>query len=457
MLGTPQGETLRLWDTPGFGDSVRLLRRMQQSGNPLGWFLSQVWDRWRDRPFWASQQALRHVADTSDLVLYLVSAAEEPQAAAYVGSEMALLRWVGKPVLVLLNQLGVPRDAALEAAEVQRWRDHLQPFDCVAAVLPLDAFARCWVQELVLLHAIEGALQGEQRDLMQRLGQAWTAQRLAVYHASVDALAHSMARLAGARVELSERGALRSGLRKLGAALGLGADERQPALLAQAQLVEQLDAELRASTAQLIELHGLAGQAQAELLQRLAEHFQLQLRWDEGKAALVGGALAGALVGLKADVAAGGLTLGGGMLAGGLLGALGAAGLARAVNLVRGSDKSWVAWNADALHAMLEAALLRYLAVAHFGRGRGQWERAESAPHWPLAVRDALAFEAQRWPTWAARDESAPPLAQRLRPVIDRLLRATLQRLYPQSPLPPAPLPPAPQPNVPQPNLPQPD
>ena len=51
---------------------------------------------------------------------------------------------------------------------------------------------------------------------------------------------------------------------------------------------------------------------------------------DESKAALIGGALTGALVGLKADVAAGGLTLGGGLLAGGLLGALGAAGLALA-------------------------------------------------------------------------------------------------------------------------------
>ena len=91
MLRTEGGETLRLWDTPGFGDSVRLLQRMQQSGNPLGWFLSQVWDRWRDRPFWASQQALRHVSETTDVVLYLVSAAEEPAAAAYVASEMALL------------------------------------------------------------------------------------------------------------------------------------------------------------------------------------------------------------------------------------------------------------------------------------------------------------------------------------------------------------------------------
>ena len=74
-----------------------------------------MWDRWRDRPFWASQQALRHVAETTDVVLYLVSAAEEPAAAAYVASEMELLAWVGKPVIVLLNQLGVPRENVVEA------------------------------------------------------------------------------------------------------------------------------------------------------------------------------------------------------------------------------------------------------------------------------------------------------------------------------------------------------
>lgn len=437
MLRTPQGESLRLWDTPGFGDSVRLLRRMQQSGNPLGWFLSQVWDRWRDRPFWASQLALRHVAETTDVVLYLVSAAEEPAAAAYVASEMALLRWVGKPVIVLLNQLGPPREGALEQAEVQRWREHLAPFEFVTQVLPLDAFARCWVQELVLLQAIEASLQGERRALMQRLSAAWRAQRLAVYEASVDALAQSMARLALAREELAERGALRAGLRKLGAALGLAADERNPALLAQAALAEALDAEVRASTTQVIELHGLAGRAQGEILQRLATHYQLTLRMDESKAALIGGALTGALVGLKADVAAGGLTLGGGLLAGGLLGALGAAGLARAVNLVRGTDRSWIAWNAEALDTLLEAALLRYLAVAHFGRGRGEWERAETAPHWLPVVEGALAAEADALASlWAQRGDDVSALAQQLRPVIDRALRATLQQLYPQSPLP---------------------
>ena len=111
LLRAPGGQTLTLWDTPGFGDSVRLVRRLRQAGNPVGWFLSEVWDRWRDRPFWAGQQVLRHVRERSDLLLYLVNAAEAPAASGYVAAEMELLDWVGKPVLVLLNQLGPPRGA----------------------------------------------------------------------------------------------------------------------------------------------------------------------------------------------------------------------------------------------------------------------------------------------------------------------------------------------------------
>ena len=161
LIVTEAGDRLRLWDTPGFGDSARLARRLRQRGEPLGWFLSEVWDRWRDHAFWASQQALRHVQAESDVVLYLVNAAESPQAAGYVAPEMDLLAWVGKPVLVLLNQLGAPRAAAQEAAEVEAWRTHLAHWPLVRAVLPLDAFARCWVHEATLLTAVQAVLQGE--------------------------------------------------------------------------------------------------------------------------------------------------------------------------------------------------------------------------------------------------------------------------------------------------------
>src|SRR4028119_568002 len=37
--------SLMLWDTPGFGDTARLVSRLRASRNPIGWFLTQVWDR----------------------------------------------------------------------------------------------------------------------------------------------------------------------------------------------------------------------------------------------------------------------------------------------------------------------------------------------------------------------------------------------------------------------------
>ena len=95
-----------------------------------------------------------------------------------------------------------------------------------------------------------------------------------------------------------------------------------------AALAARLDADIRQGTDALIQLHGLAGQASGEVLDQLARHFARRMPVDEGRAALWGGAVAGALAGLKADIASGGLTLGGGLLAGGVLGALGALGAA---------------------------------------------------------------------------------------------------------------------------------
>ncbi|MBA3625889.1 MAG: GTPase domain-containing protein, partial [Methylibium sp.] len=72
LIEAPGGERLELWDTPGFGDSVRLAKRLAQSGNPIGWFLGEVWDRFRDRAFWSAQRAVRNVLEEADVVLYLV-------------------------------------------------------------------------------------------------------------------------------------------------------------------------------------------------------------------------------------------------------------------------------------------------------------------------------------------------------------------------------------------------
>jgi hypothetical protein len=440
MLETPDGEALCLWDTPGFGDSGRLVKRLRQSSNPLGWFMSEVWDRWRDKPFWATQQALRNVRDEADVLLYLVNAAEAPEAAGYVQPEMELLAWVGKPVVVLLNQLGVPREAHDEEADVRRWREHLASYAHVAAVLPLDAFARCWVQEIALLRAIEATLQGERRALMGRLRAAWQARRLDTFEAAMQAVARSLARVATASEVVPAGAGLRERVRGVGAKLGLASAEGGPADAAQKALAVRLDAEVRSNTQELVRLHGLEGPVDAEILARVATHYDLRLRVDEGKAAVWGGVVTGALAGLKADLLTGGLTMGGGMLAGGLLGALGAAGLARTVNLVRGTERSWIAWNPEALDRMTEAGLLRYLAVAHFGRGRGEWARGESPPHWQAVVEAALAPQREALAgLWAARgnrlegDAEAERLAVELQPIVEQAALAALARLYPGS------------------------
>jgi hypothetical protein len=438
MIESAQGDRLQLWDTPGFGDSVRLAKRLRARGNALGWFIAEVWDRWRDRPLWASQQALRNVRDEADVMLYLVNVSEAPEAAGYVEPEMEILGWVGKPVIVLLNQLGAPREAAVEEADLLRWRNHLRPFAAVRAVIPMDAFARCWVQELTLLRAVESVLEGAQRDAMARLREAWRAQREHTFDAAMHSLAESLARIAGAKEQLIDARGLSARLRSVGVAvaqgMGMNKTAETPAALAQKALAQRLADEVRANTLALIHLHGLNGEVQGEILTRLATHYELRLRLDETQAAVWGGMVTGALVGLKADVLSGGLTLGGGLLAGGLIGALGAAGLARCVNLVRGTDRSWISWNAEALDQMVEAALLRYLAVAHFGRGRGDWAQGESPPHWKDVVARALAPQrAALALVWADRgDDDAPTsLAPALQPLLDSAARAALEALYP--------------------------
>ncbi len=406
LLRDGEGHELVLADTPGFGDSARLVRRMRQQGSPLGWFLSEVWDRWRDRAFWGDQQALRQVQGGTDVVLYLVNASEEGAALAYVEPEMELLAWVGKPVLVLLNQLGPPREPEIESAEVERWRSRLARWPLVREVLPLDAFARCWVQEAALLRAAQSVLPADRQPTMQVLADRWWAQREATFEQAMALLARSLAQTLAQRVPL-----------------GGDADAARRALLAGAE------ARTRDSTTALLALHGLEGRAQGDILARVAAQIDLHPRVHEGKAALWGGMLSGALMGLKADLVSGGLTMGGGMLAGGLLGALGAAGLAKGANKLRGTEQGWAGWPPSALRPLAQAALLRYLAVAHYGRGRGDFVEGESPAFWAAWVDEALApLDGPLRDAAEACLQGSP--ADTTSPLLRNAARTLLERLY---------------------------
>ena len=129
---------------------------------------------------------------------------------------------------------------------------------------------------------------------------------------------------------------------------------------------------------------------------------------NEGKAAVLGGVVSGALSGLAADLASGGLTFGAGLVTGGLLGALGAAGLARAFNLVRGRSTAYVRWGGEFLDGLVAAALIRYLAVAHYGRGRGEWTESEAPPFWKEWSQKHLAPRAAAFASlWAGATNAA--------------------------------------------------
>jgi len=436
MIESAQGDVLELWDTPGFGDSARLARKLRDLDHPIARFLAMTWDRWRDRASWSSQQAVRNVRDEADVVLYLVNASESPADAGYVAPEITILDWIGKPVIVLLNQTGRPRATDEEAADIARWRAALAPHPIVEDVLSLDAFARCWVQEGVLLRAVARALPTSKQPAFARLASAWRAERDAQFRAAMAAIAEPIAHAACDRVTLPNAG-VRGTLVDVGRAVGLARGRTDRAKqAAMRELATRLDDDIRTSTERLIEIHHLGGHAAEEVMVRLAEHLTTDAPLDERKAAVIGGFVSGALTGLAADLAAGGFTFGAGLLAGGVAGALGGAGLARGFNLVRGKRASIVAWSDAFVASLVPAAVLRYLAVAHFGRGRGDFAASEYPAFWRDAVT-AASGRAAGIPAAVARRNADPceadAIARALQDVLAELALDVLATLYPDA------------------------
>ncbi|VCU71024.1 GTPase Der [Pigmentiphaga humi] len=388
VLLAADGDELILWDTPGFGDSARLAKRLALAGNPVGWFLTEVWDRVRDRAFWLSQRALQAARDHADVVLYLVNAAEDPHDAGYVAPEMQILQWLDKPVLVLLNQMGPPRPAAQEQAEAARWARHLQPYGVVRGVLPLDAFARSWMHERALFDAIRDCLPAASQPAYARLTAAWDKRNLDRFRQSMALLAGQLAEAARDSEPVDEGSAVK-------AVLGLG---RTAAHAARERAMNALGTRLAASgsrtAARLLALHGLHGSAAERLDRRLRDRYAISAPVSVGQAGLLGAIASGAATGASADLLAGGLTLGSGMLLGALAGAASFAGAAFAINKARGTERATMRLNDEFLQTLVVASLLRYRAIIHFGRGRGDYVEGETPEFWRRETEQAVAARA---------------------------------------------------------------
>jgi hypothetical protein len=436
LITTPQGDSLQLWDTPGFGDSVRLLRRLAQSGNPIGWFLREVVDRYRDRTFWLSQNALRTAKDAADVVLYLVNSSEHPRDAGYLPAEMQILEWLGKPVVILLNQMGPPRPPPEELAEQASWKQHLAQYPIVREVLALDAFARCWVHEHVFYEAVSRLIEPASQEAYARLLAVWEASNTDRFRRSMDIIAQQL--LAAARdsepVEEEKKGLLRSAMNAVGLRKGL--EKRLEK--AMAAMLERLNGQVTAATGRLLALHKLDPSDAAKINARVRENFAIRAPIDKAQAGLIGAVISGAATGLSADLMAGGLTLGGGALLGGLLGALTFAGAAWGFNASTDRNHPTVQFTDDFMKSLLVASILRYLAVAHFGRGRGNYVEGEAPSFWQAEVERAVAMHADAlehaWSELRAEQDTDKAKAQ-LDELVTGIAARTMEHLYPSTPL----------------------
>jgi len=85
------------------------------------------------------------------------------------------------------------------------------------------------------------------------------------------------------------------------------------------------------------------------------------------------------------------------------------------------------------LHDLAAAALLAYLAVAHYGRGRGDWAPSEAPAHWQPAVTSVLTNRRDIFARlWSLREEvpDAEAIAARLVDPVTDAARDVLRRLY---------------------------
>lgn len=429
MVAT-QGRRLLLWDTPGFGDTARLLKRLRQSEQPLRWVLTQIWDRYINRPLWCSQQAVKNVREEADIVLYLVDASQSPADMPWVEMEMEILSWVGKPLMLLLNQTGPPRTPEEEAAEEQRWRQGLGRFDIIKGALSLDAFARCWVQEGELLDAIAPLVPVEKKETFRLLREAWRDKNLTVHREAVDVLSRALAESLLDVVHVSNE----SWVQKLGINRGEIDAELK---VARQQMTERLSARVIEATDELIKLFGLEGHSARQVGSLTREHFGPSRKVNESLWTAIGGLATGLTTGLVADIVAHGFTFFGGAVLGAIGGGTSAYMLARTYNLVRGKTSHEVRWSFAHYLEQVQLALLCYLAVAHFGRGRGQWEDSEHPSFWRGMVAEALEPEKERLERlWKEAGDSRSGhdrghYEHELRGIITACSASILRRLYP--------------------------
>jgi hypothetical protein len=285
------------------------------------------------------------------------------------------------------------------------------------------------VQEAALFDAIGEALPEALRAPYASLEAVWRESRLKMWRKSAAAMAGHLLRLLRAK-SVAPAPSVAERVRSLAGQLGLIEAGSESMKKAQAELASAASLGLKALTDSLIEINGLEGSGtNKEILRRLESDWNIT---DGGvnpvKAGAAGAVLGGAAAGAAADLSTGGLSLGLGTILGGILGAIGGAGAAALYNSASGSEGVELTWSEQALLGFLVETALLYLAVAHFGRGRGQWQEGESPAFWREAVTGIVSE--QKISLSGLRKLTDGEAEKRLEGIVGKLMGAVFEKLY---------------------------
>ncbi|MBA3771603.1 MAG: DUF3482 domain-containing protein [Ramlibacter sp.] len=352
----------------------------------------------------AGADAWAREREDCDVVLHVCGAVEDVEAAR------PLLQWLGKPVVVLVN--GFAPQAL--------------PFPG-ATVLSFDAFARCWFQERVLLDAIGECLPQAKAAGFVRIAAAWDERNQVRFARAMAVLADHL--LFAARQVEEVRSAAITVRNLIPSERQAQGEARQAAMSA---VVQRLDASAAEMFSRLRAIHRLEDGVAKLLQERVLERFAVQQAVDTPQAGMAGAAT-GAAMGASVDLLVGGLTLGAATALGALVGGSAAFIAAAWKNRATASGATVIQLSDEMMQAMVEAALLRYLAVAHYGRdpvgrehGLQPWKSEIVA-----AVETRKAMLAPYW-TAARTQPDGGKLAMALARELEAITRKVFASLYPQ-------------------------
>ena len=431
---------LRLWDTPGFGDSFRLDKRLRQKHRWIAWMSRELWDRYQNPRLWRSQRVALDLRDRASVILYLVNSLERPVDAVYIAPELEALTLIGKPVLVILNQCSDVTPSEQSSQRISEWHKTLAGFPIVRNILRLDSYTRCWLQELVLLDEIGRVLPERSKSRYCALAQILHAGHQARFDASVNAIAEYLLSVARDKIELNQNWfeSLQDLWSKIRKKIPWGKkEELQPHELAMESLTQRFINETKTVTDRLIVINRLSGVSAGDIVETVGKGFSIDAPADTSTSALAGGVISGAIAGLGADLMSGGLTLGTGVLVGAVLGAASAAALAKGYNVYSCKGMKVIGWSADSLMEAATKSVMLYLAIAHFGRGQGEWRRKDDPEHWIDLVGNSISSHKERMlQLWgkATVDDEIEPTRHECAAVLKSVLVESLLSLYPETP-----------------------